>query len=129
MGPVRGARMTRVRVHWNLTRGGFVVRGLPVKTGDMEYTDAVCLRDARFVVSDKGREYCRAKGARWVHAWVEGERCDCGSVAGSSVSYNPFRDESFVETGTTTAVRSAGHVAFRTHGRGKTAKPETRVIR
>ena len=42
----------------------------------VEYTDAVCLTDVRFVCSAKGRDYCRAKGMRWVHAWAEGTRAD-----------------------------------------------------
>src|SRR5262249_53288772 len=119
--------MARVRVHWNLKKGGFVVRGLPVRVGDMRYTDAVCLRDARFVVSLATQAQCRAKGARWVHAWVEGTPCGCGAMDGAAVTYNPFRDEWFVIEGTKLVVTHATHVGFRSHGRGKASKPETRV--
>lgn len=115
----------KVRVHWNLTRGGFVVRGVPKRKGDLRYADSVCVKDARFVVSIKGRDYCRAKQARWVHAWVEGELCDCGRHDGVDVTYDPFRDEGFVVRGTSRGVTTAEHVSMRTRG----DKPDTRARR
>lgn len=107
--------MARVRVHWNLKKSGFVVRGIPKRVGDMEYTDALCLTNARFVVSAATREQCRQKQARWVHAWVEGDRCACDAHGhGEAVTYNPFRDDGFVIVGTTTPVTHAAHVSLRT---------------
>jgi hypothetical protein len=118
--------MTRVRVHWNLTRKDFVVRTLPTRPGAYRYADAVCLRDARFIVSDAGRAMCRRKRGRWVHAWVEGTLCDCdGGHAGTFVTYNPFRDEQF-RTADGETVREATHVRFSI---GPDRKPVTRVVR
>jgi hypothetical protein len=125
----------RISVHWNLRRAGFVL-GVPArsrltkprKTGDT--TDAVCLRNADFVVSPAGREYCRAKAGRWVHAWVTGEPCGCCEVTtpeaeGERVTYNPFRDPGFVLEGTAVVVERAHHVSFRIVD----GKPVTRVQR
>jgi len=127
----------RIRVHWNLTRGGFVVRELPMRPGDMQYVDSVCIRNATFKATPAGANYCRTfvnkktgkTGARFVVAWVEGERCDCGQTGGTRVTYNPFRCDEFTEVGTTTPVREASHVAFRCHGTGKASKPSTTVVR
>src|SRR5262245_46567829 len=126
---------TRVRVHWNLTRGGFVVRGLPMRPGDMQYVDSVCIRNATFKATPAGAAYCRGfvnkktgkVGARFVVAWVEGERCDCHAVSGESTlaTYNPFRGDEFVRCDDGTPVRTASHVVFTTVGRGKTSKPVT----
>jgi len=101
----------------------------------MRYVDAVCLRDATFKATPAGARYCREftnrksgkVGARFVVAWVEGTPCDCGETDGVDVTYNPFRADEFTVRGTTTPVHTASHVAFRTHGRGKASKPETRV--
>jgi len=127
--------MTRVRVHWNLTRGGYVVRGLPMRPGDMEYTDAVCVRNARFHATPAGAAYCRGfvnkrtgkVGARFVVAWVEGERCDCLAVAAGDrlATYNPFRGDTFRTVDTGEVVEAAEHVTFTTVGTGKARKPVT----
>jgi hypothetical protein len=117
----------RVSVHWNLRRAGFVLGtpgtsrlSKPRKVRDT--TETVCLTDATFVVSEAGREYCRAKHGRWVHAWVTGVPCGCGAGDGESVTYNPFRDTGF-RTVAGAVVEHAAHVRFRIVN----GKPETRV--
>jgi hypothetical protein len=76
------------------------------------YTDTVCLSGVRFVVSAKGRDYCRAKQARWVHAWAEGTECAPCGTAGDSVVYNPFRNEGFVRESDGSLITATDHAAF-----------------
>lgn len=111
----------KVRVHWNLHLGGYTVTPLPKRVGRYTRVDRVCVKDAQFVVSEKGRDYCRTetaksgKSKRWVHAWVEGELCECHSdSAGTDVSYNPFINQGFVERGTQRLLASASHVDMQT---------------
>src|SRR5262245_60192835 len=104
-----------IRVHFHLKRHVFVVsERTPKGWRVMRYTDALCLRNVRFVVSDKGREYCRAKGMRWVHAWAEGTLCACAThrASGVRVTYNPFRDTGFRTQADGTPVTEASHAAF-----------------
>jgi len=133
--------MKRVRVHWNLKRAGYVVRGLPMRPGDMVYTDAVCVRNARFHATPAGAAYCRGfvdkrsgkVGARFVVAWVEGDACDCLTVGGADrlATYNPFRADTFTTVDTGDGVEAADHVTFTTVGTGKARKPlmACRVLR
>jgi len=86
----------RVRVHFNLHRGDYVIsqRGRVVA-----YAERVTLDRAEFKVSDAGRRRVLSSGQRSVHAWIWGTLVDCrprdlfGAVR---VTYNPRRDESFV---------------------------------
>jgi hypothetical protein len=120
--------MSRVRVHFHLTRRCLVVSTKGPKGWRVErYSDApVCLRNVTFVVSDKGRDYCRAKGARWVHAWAEGELCDCLRTDGVPVNYNPFRDLGFV-TPDAQLVTHGEHVRFELSGTGRARRILTTV--
>ena len=117
----------KVRVHWNIHKGGLVLRNYPNIVGDMEYVNSVCIKDAIFVVREKTRDRIRKGEDRSVHAWVEGELCNCGELEGEDVTYNPYRDNGFVVRGTDKVLKTAKHVSLRAHGTGKTAKHETRV--
>lgn len=102
-----------IRVHFHLTKRIFVIgQKVPGKGWrKVAETPAVCLDGVRFVVSVKGRDYCRTHGMRWVHAWAEGELCDCLSGAGEPVLYNPFRDEGF-RLSSGRLVTRAAHATF-----------------
>ena len=116
---------SRVRVHFNLHKAGFVVRNARNVTGDMVYTDATCVRNARFVVSAATVRRIRARRCREVGAWVEGDLCDCGKLDNESVdvAYNPFTVDGFVVRGTRRVLTSAEHVTLRTVN----GKPITRA--
>ena len=75
----------------------------------IEYASWVSLRDARFVVSEAGRQRCIRQGVRNVHAWVVGEevlrvedypwRNDPPAVYRRAV-YDPWKGGSFVDSET-----------------------------
>jgi len=83
------------------------------------HSDRVVLRDARFLVSEAGRQRVLRERRKNVHAYIEGTLIgmDVGEqVADESlkaglgmvvVRYNPYEDKGFVEQGAGTVVRSA----------------------
>jgi len=103
----------RVRIHFNLHKAEFTIRGIPNIKGDMRYVQSTCLSDCRFLVGQKSRDAVRDTHKRSVHAFVEGTLCDCGKADGLDVSYNPYLNDGFVIRGTQRILSSASHVAFR----------------
>jgi len=120
---------TRVRVHWNLHRGGYsiTVKGRVVAT-----PDHVCLRDMRCVVSDASLERMRALGRRKVVAWMEGIPSDhCSARAtGDVVTFNPWRAARFHVAGNIARVVTGAthiHLESGTNSAGK-ACPVARIV-
>jgi len=108
-------RNGRVRVHWNLHRGGYSVT---VKGRVTAKVGRVCLRDVRFVVSDALLAYMRGLGKRKVVAWCEGVPCeDCTAHASSGapvVTFNPWKGDRFTDRATGAVVEAADHVHLET---------------
>ena len=112
---------SRRRIHWNLHRGGLVLRGWPNRVADMGYPAIACLTDCRFVVNDRARLAIADGGPRSVHAWIEGTLCDCHEArAGLAVRYNAKRDPGFVDVAGK-VLSGARHVLVRAVGVGKGA--------
>lgn len=90
---------TRVSVHYNLTRGGFVISSKP-KGKLLAYVDTVTLTDASCVVRESTRQRV-INGYREVHAWVVGTLESVSPVAHGSrkLTYNPYRCGSFTIDG------------------------------
>lgn len=91
---------TRVEVYWNLHKHLFSVRPLegPYKGRVVAHTDNLDLYDVTFTVQPKGRQRVLTEGRKNVHAFVRGV-----ASAGlphdtlTTVTYNPYRDTSFVD--------------------------------
>lgn len=75
------------------------------------YASWVSVRDARFVVHERGRQRCLSEGVRNVHAWIVGEEIlRVGSnwqynqaprpVGYRKALYDPFKGPSFVDSET-----------------------------
>ena len=111
----------RVRVHWNLHKGGLVIRNVPNRKGDMIYTSQACVKNARFVVSAAGLRRIRARKQREVIAWVEGDLCNCDQIDGCEVRFNPYVNEAFFTKATNRALKAADHVGLQAIGQGKGA--------
>jgi|SRR5215475_8121477 len=114
----------RVRVHWNLHRGGYSVT---VGGKVVAKPDAVCLRDVRFVVSDAGLARMRRLGRRKVVAWADGVVCGCHDATGDGVhvTFNPWKGDRFTVRETGRTIETAGHVTFTCTGTGKARVPVT----
>jgi hypothetical protein len=108
--------MTRVRVHFHLTRRTFVISEKVAQGWRVvDYRDRVCLEGCTFVVSAKGRDYCRAKRMRWVHAWAEGTLATCDApLEGTDVVYNPFTNDGFTDG--RRLITRADHASFTVGG-------------
>lgn len=93
-----------VQVYWNSHKKLFSVRHNGKVIG---WEANFALNKAKFVVSEKGRQRVLAKKKKAVHAWVEGSVDPADSInyrkpniftVKSTVTYNPFKHESFVDT-------------------------------
>jgi hypothetical protein len=115
----------RVSVYWNLHTFRWSVRsnktGRVVAHGQSVYLVAPrtkALPLVRFRVRDSGRLQAIAEGKKNVHAVVVGELAGIDTpppagVAGwSGVTYNPFRDVSFIDRDTRQPVRAAERAYF-----------------
>lgn len=79
----------------------------------MAYTDHLTMMACRFIVSDAGRERVRATGKKVVHAFVEGCLVEAGrpnAALPHRATYNPYRDRTFVDRATGTALGLAAWV-------------------
>lgn len=102
----------RVDVYWNLHKDTFSIRHKGKVIG---YSDTVCLENARFVVRDAARRKVVAEHVKSVHAWVQGDLvetvCDAGMMP---VTYNPYRDETFVYRDSRAAIATSTRVRLAT---------------
>lgn len=122
----------RVSVYWNLNKHTFSVRAMegPNKGRVIEYRDEVFLTDASYVVQPKGRAKVVKEGKKNVHAFVRGrliEETSGISLTGAveHITYNPFRDETFVlRTEKRQAIRKSQGVVMVNHGE----KPKVMAI-
>ena len=85
----------RVRIYWNLHKMTFSVMHKGLVIG---YAHEIYLHDAKFIVSEAGRQRCLREGRKNVHAYIEGalqpmDRCALGEEGSSPclAHYNPKR--------------------------------------
>lgn len=86
--PVKVYR-NRTRKCWSVMQGGLVVA----------HTQHVALRDVRLVVGQKSRATVVRKGKRGFHAYAKGYLCDAPTGKAKPLSYNPFKNTSFMVGG------------------------------
>lgn len=89
----------KVKVYWNLHKKCFSVQH---KGRVIEYTDHIILVNAEFKVSQSGRARVLREQRKNVHAFVAGEYCgdllDSRYCQPIKVSYNPYKNDSFVDS-------------------------------
>jgi hypothetical protein len=107
----------RVDVYWNLHKGGYSIRAREGadKGRVIGYAARVDLVDATFTVREGARQRVLHDKQKSVHAWVTGTLVD--SVDAScmtAVTYNPYREATFVRRDTRSPVHSAQRVAMET---------------
>lgn len=94
----------RVEVYRNLHTGTWSVRdlepGSPTRGRVIDHPGSVILDHPEFVVQPAGRERVRREGQKNVHAFVRGELVDevpeFSVEIGEQVTYNPYKNDSFV---------------------------------
>lgn len=109
--------MVRAEVYWNLHKQCWSLRDAKTKRVVVHSPD-VCLRNVEFRVQPAGRAKVRATGRKNVHAYAVGEMCtyaefhDDAILHGlDKVSYNPYRNETFIDSVGST-VRRANYASF-----------------
>lgn len=86
---------------------------VPGKT--IGYASAAVVRNARFFVSEKGRQRCIREGVRNVHAWVIGELVptdDHTTEGMRRAVYCPWKGSTFVDLDTKEPVHESKHVVM-----------------
>ena len=107
--------MKRSYVYFNLQRRVWSERQAGKVIGHPDY---IVLRDARFLVGNAGQKRVRAEGRNNVHAGVSGERWAFSPYSFEliaphiiqKVTYNPYRDDTFISTADGSPVYSADFV-------------------
>jgi len=86
----------KVKVHWNLHKGGFSVTDR--KTGKVikSITDNITIANPVAKLSAGKLKACRQKGKRHVCAWIVGDLVAHQPLEGDSITYNPFKGDNFV---------------------------------
>lgn len=114
--------MIPVDVYWNLHKGGWSVRNR--RTGRViQVVPDLSLVNCEFVVQPAGREKVRREKRKTVHAFVRGEywphfmHTPIDEVLG--VTYNPYRDDTFIIRGEGNPIYNADIVELTTNEEGK----------
>ena len=85
----------KVDVYFNLTKRVFSIRQNGVV---INHKRNVILKDAKFIVSEKGRQRVLKQRRKNVHAIIRGEPVAAGSITKPrQAHYNPYKVSSFVD--------------------------------
>lgn len=113
--------MRKVRMYWNLHKKIWSVQDC--KTGRVtDHVPALTLADAKFVVRKAGQERVRREGKKNVHAFAVGHISLNNGTAvfgGRKVSYNPYKNDTFVCIDTGEPVTDAYAITLATSFEGK----------
>lgn len=105
----------KVRLYRNLHNGK-----ISIKQGShvIGHTESACIRDARFLVSEKGRQKVLADKQKNVHAYIEGYWSDSlhETEHGEKVWYNPYKTAHFRTRETNEACLTASCVVVDSTG-------------
>ena len=108
--------MGRVEIYRNIRKQCYSVRD---KTSGLviEHTlGPLTLENCVLKVSQAGRQRVLAKKRKNVHAWIEGDIVDTPDVEWNTLSYNPYKNETFIDKTTGSAIYSAQYVMLTAEG-------------
>ena len=116
-----------VRIYWNLHKKCWSVQDR--KTGRVIRHETTCILSAgKFVVRKAGQEKVRREGKKNVHAFAVGTAgCDKGVATrydGRPVTYNPYKNDTFVFADTGEPVTDVHVISVFTHN----GKPEVYAL-
>lgn len=107
----------RVRVYRNLHKDCFSVKCLD-ENCVIAHLDKIVLRDARFPVSQAGRERVLREKNKNVHAFIEGYICKENEFTeeGRSITYNPYKKNYFFYKSNGREIKNATKVSVSLQG-------------
>ena len=93
----------KVKVHWNLHKGGYSVTNTKTKLVMPEFTDNIVITNPVAKIAQGKYDDCHTIGKRHVCAWITGEMIDNCPASnapanfsdGDMLSYNPFKNRHF----------------------------------
>jgi hypothetical protein len=110
----------KVEVYRNLHKNCWSVRD--TKTGRVvDHVPYICVKDAKLVVRPAGRAKVLREQRKNVHAFIRGTAALSLELNGwglQQISYNPYKNESFILTDTNIAINSAEAVFLDSNGNG-----------
>ena len=124
----------RVRVYKNLHKDCYSVKAMegPMKGLVVAHCHNIVLRDAKYIVSQKGRERVLRERNKNVHAFVEGKIVSMVTVSKSSfdfpihtslpfdktteATYNPYKYDSFVHRATSEPIEESNYAVLNSNG-------------
>ena len=102
----------KIDVYFNLRKKTWSVR----QSGKVvQHTNFIQIREPQYVVSQKGNERVRREKKKNVHAFVRGyveNRLPVFPRKSTFVTYNPYKNDSFVERNTKNSVCSSPYAAL-----------------
>ena len=107
----------RVEVYWNLHKNRWSIRSLENHNRGkiVGHIDRLILSDCQFVVQPGGQKRTRKTGQKNVHAFVRGHIDGYHlplPINSQRVTYNPFRDNTFILTDSKESIRGADQTYF-----------------
>lgn len=104
----------KVRLYRNLHNGKISIKQGSLVVG---HADAVVVKDARFIVSEKNRQKVLETKQKNVHAFIEGYWQEASTPdEGRSVWYNPYKTDQFRTSDTNEACHLAHLVSVTSDG-------------
>ena len=102
----------KVEIYFNLHKKKWSVR----QDGKVvQHTNFIQIREPQYVVRQKGKEKVRREKRKNVHAFVRGyveDRLPVFPSRNTFVTYNPYKNDSFVERNTQNAICSSPYAAL-----------------
>ena len=102
----------KIEVYFNLHKKIWSVR----QSGKVvQHTNFIQIREPQYVVSQKGNERVRREKKKNVHAFVRGyveNRLPVFPRKSTFITYNPYKNDSFVERNTKNSVCSSPYAAL-----------------
>ena len=110
----------KIEVYRNLHKNCWSVRN--TKTGKViDHVPYICIKDAKLVVRPAGRAKVLLEKRKNVHAFIRGTAAlslELEQPTNKQISYNPYKNESFIVTDTGAAIKGAKTVFLDANGKG-----------
>ena len=102
----------KIEIYFNLHKKTWSVR----QSGKVvQHTNFICVREPQYVVRQTGKEKVRREKRKNVHAFVRGyveDRLPVFPSKSAFVTYNPYKNDSFVNRNTDNAICSSPFAAL-----------------
>jgi hypothetical protein len=99
----------RVQVYWNIRKRVWSIKDKK-KQKVIDHKDSLSLSNCKFIVQQGGRERVLKEKQKNIHAFVEGDIENDTKDLTTQVTYNPYRDTTFIKKDTKEPIFNAERV-------------------